>query len=146
MALAVIAASEAHELHTWPGSRPHELARPGGVPRQTLHEWLAVVAQRPLQAEQARAEARRDDTPRLLAHVCEAITGHAVRIDVRRLHALAAQRLDRVPPELRNVHGHGYNPNLAGSLGRLGRGDGAPGARSPLPATRAWRRAPSGGR
>ena len=107
VALPVVHARRADQLDARPGGCPHELARRGGRPRQTVDRRLAVLVERPLQPEQPRTEARRDDASRLLPHMHEAVAGDAVLVDVRSREALAPERLDRIPPQLRHAHLHG---------------------------------------
>ncbi len=107
VALPVIHARRANQLDARPGGCPHELARRGGRPRQTVDRRLAVLVERSLQPEQPRPEARRDDAPRLLPHMHEAVAGDAVLVDVGSREALAPERLDRIPPQLRHPHLHG---------------------------------------
>ena len=106
IALTVIAACVAHELHARPGGGAHELARACRVPRPALDAWLTVVAQRSLEAEQPVPEASGDDPPGLLAHVHEPIAGDALLVHVHDLQPLAPQRLDGVAPQLRHLHRH----------------------------------------
>ena len=111
VALTAVTALEAHELDARPGGSAHELARAGRVPRQALDggspsspsdPWRPSsrgrkrdVTTRRIAVVRARVDRRR----RRPAHVCD-------------LEALAAQRLDRVAPELLHLQRH------AGSLAR----------------------------
>jgi hypothetical protein len=82
---------EAHELGAGPAAARTSSTSTGRVPREAIDARLAVLAERPLQAEQAGPEARRDDSPGLLSHMHQAIARDAVRLHVCDLQAFATQ-------------------------------------------------------
>ena len=93
-----------HESAPRPGRRLDVAGDRRGLPASTVDQRLAVRSERAVVEQETRARARRHDATARILDVNHAVAGDAVRLDHRVAELLAAHRLHRVPPQLREPH------------------------------------------